>query len=111
MARLSSASKKAANNVASKLNSNTASSVKPSDSATQASAIAKAQMSVVVPGLMEFTPDNIQGMLPQFDESKYQVGDPLNPSADMPQVSQQQFDRSEAIYQGGIRLPGWNQSY
>lgn len=103
MPRLSSASKKAANNVASKLNTNAASSVNSSNPATQASAIAKAQTSVVVPGLMEFTPDNIQGMLPQFDESKYQVGDPLNPSADIPQVSQQQFDKSEAIYQGGIR--------
>ncbi len=52
---------------------------------------------------MEFTPDNIQGMLPQFDEGKYQVSDPLNPPADMPQVSQQKFDKSEAIYQGGLR--------
>jgi hypothetical protein len=52
---------------------------------------------------MEFTPDNIQGMLPQFDEGKYQITDSLNPPADIPQVSQQQFDKSEAIYQGGIR--------
>jgi|ERR687885_733316 hypothetical protein len=103
MPRLSSASKKAANSVASKLNSSNASAVKPSNPATQASAIAKAQTSVVVPGLMEFTPDNIQGMLPQFDEGKYQVADPLNPPESIPQVSQQQFDRSEAIYQGGIR--------
>lgn len=103
MPRLSSASKKAANNVASKLNNNAANSVKTTNPTTQASAITKVQTSVVVPGLMEFTPDNIQGMLPQFDESKYQVGDPLNPSAAMPQVSQQQFDKSEGIYQGGIR--------
>ena len=102
MPRLSSASKKAASSVASKLSGNTATSVKPSNPATQASTIAKAQTSVVVPGLMEFAPDNIQGMLPQFDEGKYQVTDPLNPP-DLPQVSQQQFDRSEAIYQGGIR--------
>lgn len=103
MPRLSSASKKAASTVASKLSGNTASSTTSGNPATQASAITKAQTSVVVPGLMEFTPDNIQGMLPQFDEGKYQVTDPLNPPADMPQVSQQQFDRSEAIYQGGIR--------
>lgn len=103
MPRLSSASKKAANSVASKLSNNASSSTTASNPVTQASAIAKSQTSVVVPGLMEFTPDNIQGMLPQFDEGKYQVTDPLNPPADMPQVSQQQFDKSEAIYQGGIR--------
>jgi hypothetical protein len=103
MARLSSASKKAAKSVASKLSNNASSSTSASNPATQASAIAKAQTSVVVPGLMDFTPDNIQGMLPQFDEGKYQVTDPLNPPADMSQVSQQQFDKSEAIYQGGIR--------
>jgi hypothetical protein len=103
MPRLSSASKKAANSVASKLSNNASNSTKASNPATQTSAIAKAQTSVVVPGLMEFTPNNIQGMLPQFDEGKYQVTDPLNPPADMPQVSQQQFDKNEAIYQGGIR--------
>lgn len=103
MGRLSSASKKAANSVASKLSNNASRSTTSNNPATQASAIAKAQTSVTVPGLMEFTPDNIQGMLPQFDEGKYQVTDPLNPPADIPQVSQQQFDKSEAIYQGGIR--------
>ncbi len=103
MPRLSSASKKAAKSVASKLSNNASSYTTVSNPATQASAIAKAQTSVTVPGLMEFTPDNIQGMLPQFDEGKYQVSDPLNPPADMPQVSQQKFDKSEAIYQGGIR--------
>ena len=51
---------------------------------------------------MEFTPDNIQGMLPQFDEGSYQVTDPLNPP-EIPQVSQQQYDKSEGTYQGGIR--------
>jgi hypothetical protein len=103
MPRLSSASKKAANSVVSKISNSTSTSTTVNNPATQASAIAKAQTSVVVPGLMEFTPDSIQGMLPQFDEGKYQVTDPLNPPADMPQVSQQQFDKSEAIYQGGIR--------
>jgi hypothetical protein len=67
------------------------------------SAIANSQTSISIPGLMEFTPDNIQGMLPQFDEGSYQVNDPLNPPESMPQVSQQQYDKSEGIYQGGIR--------
>jgi hypothetical protein len=52
---------------------------------------------------MEFNPDNIQGMLPQFEDGKYQVNDPLNPAESIPQVSQQQYDKSEAIYQGGQR--------
>jgi hypothetical protein len=52
---------------------------------------------------MDFTPDKIEGMLPQFDDSKYQVVDPLNPSESIPQVSQQHYDKSEAIFQGGTR--------
>jgi hypothetical protein len=52
---------------------------------------------------MEFTPNDIQGMLPQFEDGKYQVNDPLNPPDSIPQVSQQQYDKSEAIYQGGQR--------
>jgi hypothetical protein len=67
------------------------------------STIATTQGDISVPGLMDFTPDKIEGMLPQFDDSKYRVSDPLNPPADMPQLSQQAFDRAEAIYQGGIR--------
>lgn len=58
---------------------------------------------ISVPGLMDFTPDKIEGMLPQFDDSKYQVADALNPSESIPQVSQQHYDKSEAIFQGGTR--------
>jgi hypothetical protein len=103
MARLSSASKRAAESVASKISSNGSKSTAPSNPATNASAITNSKTSLKVPGLMEFTPDNIQGMLPQFEDGKYQVTDPLNPPSDIPQVSQQQYDQSEAIYQGGIR--------
>lgn len=103
MARLSSASKKAASSVASKIGANTSTTSTAKTSVTTASAIATAQGNIVIPGLMDFTPDNIQGMLPQFDEGKYQVSDPLNPPDSMPQVNQQHFDKSEAVYQGGIR--------
>ena len=102
MARLSSASKRASEKVAAKLSNNGSNSTTVGKPATNASAIATSQTSVTVPGLMEFTPDNIQGMLPQFEDGKYQVNDPLSPP-ELPQVSQQQYDKSEAIYQGGQR--------
>ena len=103
MARLSSASKKAASTVASKISNNGSSATSSTNAVANSSAIANSQTSISIPGLMEFTPDNIQGMLPQFDEGSYQVSDPLNPPESMPQVSQQQYDKSEGIYQGGIR--------
>ena len=103
MARLSSASKRASEKVAAKLSGNGYNSTSASNTATTASAITNSQTSVSVPGLMEFTPDNIQGMLPQFEDGKYQVNDPLNPPESIPQVSQQQYNQSEAIYQGGLR--------
>jgi hypothetical protein len=103
MARLSSASKRAAEKVAAKLSGNGSKPTAANNPATNASAITTSQTSVSVPGLMEFTPDNIQGMLPPFEDGKYQVNDPLNPPESIPQVSQQQYDKSEAIYQGGQR--------
>jgi hypothetical protein len=102
MARLSSASKKAASTVASKISNNSSSPTSSTNAVTNSNAIANSQTSISIPGLMEFTPDNIQGMLPQFDEGSYQVTDPLNPP-EIPQVSQQQYDKSEGTYQGGIR--------
>ena len=102
MARLSSASKKAASTVASKISNNGSSPTSSTNAVANSSAIANSQTSISIPGLMEFTPDNIQGMLPQFDEGSYQVTDPLNPP-EIPQVSQQQYDKSEGTYQGGIR--------
>jgi hypothetical protein len=103
MARLSSASKRASDKVAAKLSNNGSNSTTVNNPATNASAITTNQTSVTVPGLMEFTPNDIQGMLPQFEDGKYQVNDPLNPPESIPQVSQQQYDKSEAIYQGGQR--------
>src|SRR4028118_1417158 len=103
MARLSSASKRAAESVASKISGNSSKSPTASNPATNASAITNTQTNVTVPGLMEFTPNDVQGMLPQFEDGKYKVNDPLNPPESIPQVSQQQYDKSEAIYQGGLR--------
>jgi hypothetical protein len=103
MARLSSASKRAAESVASKISGNGSKPTTANNPATIASAITNTQTNVTVPGLMEFTPNDIQGMLPQFEDGKYQIVDPLNPPESIPQVSQQQYDKSEAIYQGGQR--------
>jgi hypothetical protein len=103
MARLSSASKRAAESVASKISGNGSKSTTANNPATTANAITNTQTNVTVPGLLEFTPNNIQGMLPQFEDEKYQVNNPLDPPESMPQVSQQQYDKSEAIYQGGQR--------
>jgi hypothetical protein len=103
MARLSSASKRASEKVAEKLSNNGSKSTTANNPTTNTSAITTSQTSVSVPGLMEFSPDNIQGMLPQFEDGKYQVNDPLNPPESIPQVSQQQYDKSEAVYQGGLR--------
>jgi hypothetical protein len=102
MARLSSASKKAASTVASKISNNGSSPTSSTNAVANSSAIANSQTSISIPGLMEFSPDNIQAMLPQFDEGSYQVTNPLTPG-EIPQVSQQQYDKSEGIYQGGIR--------
>src|SRR4028119_53389 len=103
MARLSSASKKAASTVASKIGNNGSTPNPSTNAVANSSAIANSQTSISIPGLMEFTPNDIQGMLPQFDEGSYQVNDPLNPPESMPQVSQQQYDKSEGTCQGGIR--------
>jgi hypothetical protein len=103
MPGLSSARKKAASNVASKLGGKTANPASATTSTPKATVVATTQGDISIPGLMEFSPDDIQGMLPQFDAAKYQVSDPLNPPESIPQVSQQQYDKSEAIYQGGIR--------
>ncbi len=59
--------------------------------------------SVVVPGLVGITPDQIAGMMPSFTESAYQITDPLNPPENMPQASQAQFDKGMAINEGAQR--------
>ena len=103
MPRLSSASKKAASTVASKISGNGSNPATVTNQATKASVISTTQSDISVPGLMDFEPSQIQGMMPQFDDSSYQVTDPLNPPESMPQASQQQHNQSAVIYQGGIR--------
>lgn len=56
-----------------------------------------------IPGLIELTPDAIASAIPQFDPGAYAVADPLAPSADLPQVSEVDFDRGMKIYDGANR--------
>jgi hypothetical protein len=109
--RLSSNRKNAAKAVADKI-AGKASSATTTTTATPAvsvptssksTAISTTQGAISVPGLMDFAPEKIEGMLPQFDDSKYQVVDPLNPPESIPQLSQQAYEKTEGIYQGGIR--------
>jgi hypothetical protein len=109
--RLSSNRRNAAKAVADKIAGKTSSATSVSSPmptmsvpvSSKTSAIAATQGDISVPGLIDFTPDKIAGMLPQFDDSKYQVTDPLNPPESIPQLSQQAYDKAEGIYQGGIR--------
>jgi|GEM_PF-958039 len=58
---------------------------------------------VLVPGLSSIDPNNISGMLPQFDAANYNITDPLKPPTNLPQVSESEFDAGMNTYQGAIR--------
>jgi hypothetical protein len=79
------------------------SSPSPSSSLAPTTQNSSAVAAVAVPGLEEFTPDQIASHLPSFDLNSYNIADPLNPPESLPQVSQINFDKNEAIYEGGIR--------
>jgi len=58
----------------------------------------------VVPGLpTHITPDAVVGMMPKFQESTYQISDPLNPPETLPQATEAQFDKGMTIYEGTQR--------
>jgi len=106
--RLSSARKTAAKNVAQKI----AGGSKAKGTATTvvekpvalAFPSANVGTAVVLPGLpTNITPDAIAGMLPKFDESAYQIVDPLNPPENLRQATEVQHSKGMGIYQGAIR--------
>jgi hypothetical protein len=110
--RLSNARSTAAKNVASKLAGNgkakaaTAAVDKPVANAISYSSVVNTATSAafVVPGLAtNITPDAVVGMLPKFDESAYQIIDPLNPPETLPQATESQFDKGMTIYEGTQR--------
>ncbi len=108
---LSTARKKSAKTVANKLakKSPKSSSVPaPSSPAPSVPALSPTTsnntgFSSTVPGLVGITPDAVVGMMPKFDESAYQIIDPLNPPESLPQVTEAQHDRNQTIYAGAIR--------
>jgi hypothetical protein len=110
--RLSGARKTAAKNVAQKIAGGTGTKAKATtatvDQPVATSAIAfptpNATTAVNLPGLpSNISPDRISGMLPQFNESAYQITDPLNPSETLPQATEAQFDKGMTIYEGTQR--------
>jgi hypothetical protein len=110
--RLTSARSTAAKNVASKLAGNskakatTATVEKPSGNAIAYSQAVNTATpaAFVVPGLpSHITPDAVVGMMPKFDESAYQIIDPLNPPETLPQATEAQFDKGMTIYEGTQR--------
>lgn len=58
---------------------------------------------VLVPGLTSIDPNDISGMLPQFDSASYNITDPLKPPSNIPQISESDFDSGMNTYQGAIR--------
>jgi transcription initiation factor IIF auxiliary subunit len=42
-------------------------------------------------------------MMPKFEESAYQISDPLNPPETLPQATEAQFDKGMTIYEGTQR--------
>jgi hypothetical protein len=110
--RLTSARSTAAKNVASKLAGNskakatTATSEKPVGNAIAYSQAVNTATpaAFVVPGLpTHITPNAVVGMMPKFEESAYQISDPLNPPETLPQATEAQFDKGMTIYEGTQR--------
>jgi hypothetical protein len=98
--------KKAAEKVASKTKTKT-----PSVS-TQSTGSRNSDNSAITPtkptpisliGLNEIEPNQIVSTLPQFSGDAYLVKDPLNPPDSIPQISQQDYEIKQGIYEGAIR--------
>lgn len=111
--KLSGARKQAAQNVASKIAGTSSGKTNTNLVSKSASVAAIAantpintngSIAVVVPGLpSHITPGAISGMLPQFNESAYQITDPLNPPQTLPQATEAQFGKGMVIYEGAQR--------
>jgi len=80
-----------------------ATSPAPSATTSKNSTANNTGFSSTVPGLVGIAPDAITGMMPKFDQSAYQIIDPLNPPETLPQVTEAQFDKGMTIYEGTQR--------
>lgn len=68
-----------------------------------ASLPATSPVPVSLNGLNEIDPNQIASTLPQFNGDAYIVADPLNPPENLPQISLQDYEIKQGIYEGAIR--------
>lgn len=68
-----------------------------------ASLTATSPVAVSLNGLNEIDPNQIASTLPQFNGDAYIVADPLNPPENLPQISLQDYEIKQGIYEGAIR--------
>lgn len=112
MARLNNSNKTAAEAVASKIAGGSKTTTSQPNNVVQMPSIAtdvKGNVNVNVPGLRVLEPDLVSGSLPHFHPEKYYITDPLNPSDNLPQVTEAQYQRGMAIYEGAqkaLRMTG-----
>ncbi|MDZ7960373.1 MAG: hypothetical protein RMY34_21240 [Aulosira sp. DedQUE10] len=91
MARLNNASKTAAESVAAKIAGGNKTTTSQPNNVVSMPSIAtdvKGNVHVNVPGLHTLTPDLIPASLPHFHANHYLIGDPLNPSLQLPQATE-----------------------
>lgn len=81
----------------------TTTSITPTSNGHKPTVVTNNNTAVVVPGLPALAPDSVAGMLPQFNEGAYVINDPLNPPETLPQVTETQFNKAEAILKGTDR--------
>lgn len=55
---------------------------------------------VVVNGLPQINPTNLEGFVPKYDSSQFVVADPLNFSPDAPQITKAKFEENKQIAEG-----------
>jgi hypothetical protein len=112
--KLASSTKTAAKTVAEKITKSkskpkdtlapTTSSTPTSKNGNQPTAASNTAVTVPdLPSSLSLTPDKVAGMMPQFNESSYNISDPLNPPESLPQVTEANFDKGMRIYEGTQR--------
>lgn len=94
---------KAASSLADKVAGAVETSGNVSKGTSQNGKAAKGNTGSTVPGLNTYAPGDINGKMPSFDPSKYSITDPLKPSKDLPQVTEQEFEQNSTIYAGTQR--------
>jgi len=103
MPRLNSATKTAAQKVADKLSKTPESTtINPTSVNSSHPISGTITTPTEIPGLLNFSPTNLAGMMPNFNPDNYQITDPLNPGQ-LPYTTQEQYDKAITIYEGAQR--------